>query len=467
MLDVTLFGVDPGMHHLVNALFHLLNTLLLFFLLRGMTGSLRRSAVVAALFAFHPLHVESVAWISERKDVLSTFFFLLSMQAYHRYSIRPGFLRYLPIVLFMVLGLMSKPMLVTLPFVLMLLDYWPLGRMSPDNRAPKGTLFSHVPPLGRLLLEKVPLLILSGASCAITIFAQKGGDSIGQFPLVIRAGNAAISYVTYIRKVLWPSSLTIFYPHPKYSISLALAAGAGLLLSGATVFAAFQARKRPYLLMGWLWYLGTLVPVIGLVQAGNQAMADRYTYIPLVGLFIAAVWGMAEVAAGWRIPKRAMTGLAGIWLAALAGAAWLQVGYWRGPVPLFSHALEVTKDNWIAHHVLGEEALRTGQYDDAIAHFTEALRIRPYQVPTLSNLGVAFMRTGKLDEAIAIFRMLLPMTPGNASLHFNLGLALGQRGKFDEAADQFRAYIHLVPNDPAGTYQLNLNLARKNVPDPR
>lgn len=362
MLDGQLYGLDPAGHHATSLLLHLANVLLLFEVLRRMTGAAGRSAAVAALFAVHPTHVESVAWIAERKDVLSALFWILAMGAWARYARRPSIGRYGLVVLLMILGLMAKPMVVTLPFALLLLDVWPLDRL----------------PLGwrHLAIEKLPLLALSAASSAITIQYQEASLApLGAVPWSLRAANALVSYVAYLGKLFWPTHLSVFYP-----ISLAIPAwkvlGAALLLIAITAFAVWRARREPWLLTGWLWFLGTLVPVIGLVQVGRQAMADRYTYIPSIGLFLAIVWTMAELL---KEHRALLAATAGVVILALAAITRVQIGYWADSATLFRHALAATDDgNYLAHIGLGKALLGEKDCAGAAAQFQAVLARYPY-----------------------------------------------------------------------------------------
>jgi tetratricopeptide (TPR) repeat protein len=453
MLDVSLFGLDAGKHHLASVGFHMLNTLLLFHLLRRMTGTLWRSAFVAALFGLHPLHAESVLWIAERKDLLCGLFFFLSLWAYLRHAERPGAARYLPVLLFAALALLSKPMAVTLPFVMLLLDFWPLGRLPGAPAPPDRPPLPRLPP-ARLLLEKAPLIAMSAASCVVTWHAQAAGGAVRAIPAGIRFQNAAVSYAAYIGKMLWPSGLAVFYPHPMESIAAWKVAGAALLLAAATIAALRAVRSAPWLAVGWGWYAGMLVPVIGLVQAGNQAMADRYTYLPLVGLFIAAAWGLYAAAERLAIPPRATAAAAAALLAALALASWRQAGYWRDSSALFTHALEVTGDNWVGRSVLGEKALEAGRWAEAADHFRAVLRVEPFSVEARNNLGAALMKQGKVDEAVSFLEETVRMNPRVAGVRFNLGLALKQQGRLDEAAAQFREVLRISPGDRAAQRQL-------------
>ena len=338
MMDYQLYGMNPGRHHLTNLLFHIANTLLLFLVFRKMTDSLWQSGFVAALFALHPLHVESVAWVSERKDVLSTFFWMLTMWSYIWYVEHPAVKRYILVVLFFALGLMSKPMLVTLPFVLLLLDFYPLNRFQ--SQQPKGSANAQQRSIAlRLILEKIPLFVLVAMSSAMTFYAQKHGKTVASLeviPLKSRVANALVSYVSYIIKTIYPSKLAVLYPHPGI-LPWWQIAGACLLLVTISFLAIRVVKQSPYFVVGWLWYLGTLVPVIGLVQVGIQSMADRYTYVPLIGIFIIIVWGIPELVAQWRYRKICLATLATVVLTILMAMTWKKVGYWKSSITLFEH----------------------------------------------------------------------------------------------------------------------------------
>ncbi len=435
MADVDLFGVDAGRHHLVNVLFHILNTVLLFVVLKRMTGAFWESALVAALFAVHPLHVESVAWVSERKDVLSALFMLLTMNAYLAYARHPGVARYLPVAGFMALGLLAKPMLVTLPFLLLLLDYWPLGRFASLARPPFA-----------LIWEKLPLLALSAASCVVTYLAQAGGktmEPMGYAGPAARVANAIMSYVKYLGKAAWPSSLSVIYPHPAYIQGVVTwkVALAGTFLLLVTGWAILRAKRRPYLAVGWLWYLGTLVPVIGLVQVGVQAMADRYTYIPLIGVFVALVWGISTLVPREPSARRATVAVAVGVLVVLGSLSWRQAGFWKNDITLFTHALEAHPYNqdarWnlcVAHNNRGMELFREGKIRESAAHFREALKMSPLDVTVLLNAGVAEASLGNVDQAIRLFRTVLEVRPGDARAIRNLELTLEQRRQLEPRA---------------------------------
>jgi protein O-mannosyl-transferase len=525
MLDCQLFGQRAGAHHLVSVGFHILNTLLLFMVFRRMTGALWRSAFVAAVFALHPLHVESVAWASERKDVLSGCFFLLTLWAYAGYAKArerrgdkvmdkvtdkvgagpplvsgqwsvvsgPSSLYSLALVCF-TLGLMSKPMLVTLPFVLLLLDYWPLGRLQlstanePESRKRKDQ-DSPVPPpplgpgpvpLQRLLLEKVPFFALCVASSVVTFIVQRKGGAVStSISLGARVANALVSYARYLSKMFWPQNLSVLYPHPgHWPTWQPIAAGALLLVVFAAVLVL--ARKAPYLAMGWLWFCGSLVPVIGLVQVGIQSMADRYMYLPMIGLLIMVVWGLCELLPLWPWRPTAFGVAAALSLAVCGLLTVRQLGYWRDSETLFTRAVEVTPNNYLAYNNLGyylsgqkkiEDALKNyrkalainpnyedalnnlgyalaGQkkYGEAIGYYQAALRVRPGHVEVHNNLGNALSETGDIDGAIQHYRFVLEHNPEHADAHNNLGIALAMQGKLAEAIPHFRDAIRFKPN---------------------
>jgi tetratricopeptide (TPR) repeat protein len=441
MLDVTFYGLDPAGHHLTNLLIHGLNVLLLFVVLLRMTGGLWPSACVAALFALHPLHVESVAWVAERKDVLSTCCGLLAIAAHVRYAARPTGDRYLGVLCLFALSLMAKPMLVTLPVILLLLDYWPLGRLQLASGA-RRTVWP-------LLKEKFPLLLLSAASGAVTVLAQQQAGAIRTFDalsLWARVENALVAYVGYMGKTLWPDNLAVFYPHPGSSLPPWQVAGAVLLLGGITVLVALAGNRRPYLFVGWSWYLVTLVPVIGLIQIGSQAVADRYTYVPLIGLFIMLAWGAAELTAGWRHQRAVLVVAAALLFPALMGITWLQVRVWRNSVTLFERALAVTTSNYIAHDHLGLALVRQGRVEEALPHYAEALRIKPNHVGTLTNLADAMVRQGRLDEAAGWYSDVLRLHPDDARTHNNLGNVYRAQGRWEEAVQQYREALRLQPD---------------------
>jgi len=473
MLDCQLYGVNPKGHHLTNVVFHLANTILLFLILKWMTGAVWRSGFVAALFALHPLHVESVAWVAERKDVLSTFFWMLTLWAYFYYVKRPALHRYLLVFFSLALGLMAKPMLVTLPCVLLLLDYWPLERfrfsqLSGDT--PPSIRVSKVQESSVLLLlaEKIPLFVLIAVSSVVTFLVQRSGGALGNldmYPVKIRIANALISYVSYMGKTLWPHNLAVFYPHPEQSLQLWQAAGAGLLLGIISMAVLRLARLHPYLAVGWLWYLGTLVPVIGLVQIGGQAMADRYTYVPLIGLFIMIGWGVPELVARWRYRKIGIGLAAGLVLAGSMILTWSQLQHWKSTVTLFEHALSVTADNYFAHNNLGIAYARQGEMDKAISHYTKALQFKPYFPRAHNNLGNAYARQGRTEEAIAHFTLALQYKPDFAGAHNNLGNVLAAQGKNKEAIFHFSRAQQLQPDFAEVSFNMGSVFARQGSMD--
>jgi len=526
MADVEAFGMTPGRHHVTSAALHVVNTLLLFLLLKRMTGRAGPSAFVAALFAVHPLHVESVAWIAERKDVLSALFWLLTTWAYVGYvrakragsppaaALVPaphagretGF--YLLMLLLYALGLMAKPMLVTLPLTLLILDWWPLNRLRrpiaggpeagsggptsawdargnepPDRRgcvaesgAPTsaGDARSHERPERRghlaseLIWEKVPLLVLAAASSLVTFIVQQRGGAVSDLayvPLAHRAASAVVSCGAYTLKMAWPADLMAFYRYPS-SIPVVPLVASALFLAGVTWLAVRTARSRPYLLAGWLWYLVTLAPVVGIVQIGRRAMADRYTYIPLIGIFVMVAWGVRDLAACRLIAavparKTAMRGalpvVAVALVAALAVAARAQVGHWADSTSLWTHALNVDPGNYVAHNSLGALASDAGRTEEAIEHFSRAVRFGPDYPEAFNNLGLMYARQGRTAEAVEQYRKALALNPGLAPAHGNLGLALVTLGRMEEALPSYEAAIRLEPG--AAIYRSNLGAA--------
>lgn len=517
MLDIDLFGVNAGRMHLVNVFFHLASALLLFLILDRMTGALWRSAFVAALFTLHPLHVESVAWIAERKDVLSGFFWMLTLGAYVLYTGKKSLNRYLAALFLFALGLMAKPMLVTLPFVLLLLDVWPLNRLrvgkstrnlgvepvekltkrEKSRKKRKAKEYDINPPpvaaqigdtklewsrLLSLVWEKIPFFVLSAASSLITIYAQQQGAavvSMERIPLFMRLANAVMSYILYIGKTIWPRNMAVFYPYPD-AWPLWQVCGAFLLLAGITVMVVYCVKRLPFVTVGWFWYLGTLVPVIGILQVGMQSMADRYTYIPLVGLFIALAWSVPELLKKWRHGKAAVIAAAALILAGLTAVTWTQTGYWRNSITLFEHALKVTDRNHLAHNNLGvalnaaaekekaafhyAEAVRInprysnyhynfanylasqGRTDEAIVHYTHAIRLEPDYFNAHNNLGLARASRREFKEAVIHYREALRIRPGAAGVHYNLAIVLSNQGDRQEAERQLREAVRLEPN---------------------
>jgi Flp pilus assembly protein TadD len=461
MVDVDLFGLWAGGHHLTNVVLHCAGAVALFLALIRMTGSPGRSLFVAALFAAHPLHVESVAWVSERKDVLCGLFWMLTLWGYAGYAHRPSIGRYALTLFFFVLGLMSKPMAVTIPFTLLLLDRWPLKRFSVSGvDCGEGGGVSPVTVSG-LLLEKVPFFALSAASCAVTILAQSKGGAVGHLPSGVRAANAVVSYASYLGKTVWPSSLAGFYPYTISGITMWKVVAAALLLVCMTGLTIRGIRSRPYLAIGWLWFLGTLVPVIGLVQVGMQSMADRYTYVPLVGLFVIVAWGAPDLLGGWRRSREALIAGGGVVLLAFSLAARVQAEYWRSGETLFRHAIRTTSGNWLAHNNLGSQILREGRTSEAIPHFQEAIRIRPEYADAHTNLGVAMGMQGDLAGGIAHVRQAILLAPKDAFAHTTLGLGLEMQGKAEEAIDQFRMAIRLEPENVRALIGLGLTFQKQ------
>jgi Flp pilus assembly protein TadD len=436
MLDYQFFGSRAGGHHWTNVIFHITNSILLYMVLKRMSGAAWKSAFVAALFAVHPLNVESVAWVSERKNVLCTLFWFTGMWSYAYYLERPTRCRYSLILMSFFLGLMSKPMIVTFPLTLLLLDYWPLGRLTSWKIFP------------RLVFEKIPLFILAVIVGIATFLSSIDRDvtiSIDKLPLVDRMANAVVSYARYLGKMLWPENLAVFYPYWKEFGSFQII-GALSLLAVLSCLAVFGARKYRYALMGWLWYLGTLMPVIGLIQVGKQAMADRYAYIPMIGLFIIIAWGISDLLRGWPWRKVIFAITSGAVISGLMICTLLQVRYWQNGVTLFEHALQVTEMNSRAHYNLGISLTSLGKYEEAIYHFAYAIRLEPEYAGPYSYMGVALAGQGKTDEAIFYYHEALKIKQNDETTHNNLGVALAGKGKFDEAILHFQEALRIRPD---------------------
>lgn len=448
MADATLYGMHPSGHHLTNVVIHALSAVLLFLLLSRLTGSLWRSAFVAALFALHPLHVESVAWAAERKDVLSAFFWFLTLLLYSKYVKERKQTLYVLALFAFVMGLMSKPMLVTLPAVMLLLDYWPLNRFRIEAQEKRPTnLLGNLSPLSAILKEKIPFVIFSLLSAAMTIYAQGNGGAIKElngFPLGLRIGNAVVAYVKYIGKTLWPHDLAVFYPVPS-SVPLWQVICSLSLLIFVSAAALRAARSHPYLAVGWFWFLITLVPVIGLIQVGEQSMADRYSYIPLTGLFIMAAWGASALTKDLRYRQGILAFSAGAVICASAALTWQQLAYWRDSVSLFQHDLDVTSDNFRGHANLGEALMNRGDLDAAIREYEVALSINPKDYISHSNLGVAQKGKGNLDEAIRQYQAALAINPKDSISYVNLGVALAFKGDLDSAIKAFQEALAVDP----------------------
>lgn len=458
MLDTQLFGVHPGGYLFTNLVLHLLNSLLLFAFFKRATASVWQSAMVAALFALHPLHVESVAWIAQRKDVLSTFFWILTMLCYLWWVRRPGFKTYLAVLLSLTCGLMAKSMLITLPFVLVLMDYWPLGRLPYDP----GTR-TFWPALLSRLGEKAPLIAVAVAAGVLTFLAQQSGGGIKSTAAVSvadRISNALISYVAYLTKMVWPVKLACFYPFPD-SFAPWQVGGALLLLVLGTGSAVRSTRRHPFAVVGWLWYLGTLVPVIGLVKIGAFSMADRYSYVPLIGIFIVIIWGVPELLAGVNHRQTVMACLATLTLAMCTLTAANQVRYWQDGFSLFTHAQKVTSNNWFAHIALGRDLLRREKLNAAIEQLSETLRLKPNYIPAYIVLGVAYARQNKMDEAIAYLTRAERMNPNLADVQVSLGILYQQQGDAEKANRFFKKTLEIEPqNATAHKYLGNLMAAR-------
>ncbi len=440
------FGLNPWGHHLINVLLHAANTVLVFLVFQRMTGATWRSLALAALFGWHPLRVESVAWVTERKDVLSTLFWMLTLWAYVRYveAIRSGDSKfkvwYGAALGMFVCGLMSKAMLVTLPFVLLLLDYWPLKRISDLRFA--------ISDLKPLLLEKIPFFILALGASAVTFVVQKQGGAVKTveyLPLGARIGNALISYCRYLGKTIWPTDLAVFYPHPGYwpagEVLLA-----GVSLCGISVILFVKRRHHPYMLMGWLWFVGTLVPVIQLVQSGGQAMADRFTYVPSLGVLIMAIWGASELTRNRLYPRIALSVAGSAAIILCLALTRQQLGYWKDSETLFRHTIAVTKNNYMAHKTLGDALDKKGQTGEAVSQFQEAIRLQPGYAYAHNNLGVALFEQGQTGKAISQYQEAIRLKRDYAQAYFNLGVALFSKGQTDEAISQYQEAIRLNPD---------------------
>ena len=454
MLDVQMFGLDAGWHHTTNIVLHIASTLLLFLVLRRMTGAPLQSAFVAGLFAVHPLNVQSVAWIADRKDVLSTVLWMLALWAYVRYVHRPGADRYLLVFLLFGLGLTAKSMLVTFPFVLLLLDFWPLSRVTLSA----GTL----PQFIRLVREKVPLFILTIASSIVTFVTQRHGGALETnkiLPLSARIAIAMVSYVTYVVKLFVPTGLAILYPVPQ--VLPAWRTGAAIvILIAVSVLVLLAARRYAYLPVGWFWFLGTLLPVAGFIQIGDHAMADRYMYIPSIGLFLIVAWGMGDLLSYVPQPDMVMSAMAATVIVACMIAAVREVHYWASNVALWQRALEVTENNYIAENNFAE-SLDDSRAQEAILHLSQALRIAPDYAPAHENIGVRLAKLGHTEEALSHFKEAIRLDPSIAEAHSDLGVLLQQQGKVDEAIEQYSEALRLDPLLTAAHNNLENALLKK------
>ncbi|MDD5284677.1 MAG: tetratricopeptide repeat protein [Desulfuromonadaceae bacterium] len=466
MLDSQLFGLNPRGFHLVNALLHGVNASLLFLLLRSMTGAVWRSAFVAACFALHPLHVESVVWIAERKDVLSTLFLILTLFFYSGYLKQTKRSLYLLSLTAFALGLMAKPMLVTVPIILLLLDYWPFDRLrlrlfskiGPDETVNKRVEDGY--SLRFLLIEKIPFVLLAAISSILTLFAQKTNISnFTNVPLLDRCSNALLALVVYLKKMLFPFDLAIIYPLVQVPLWKAVAAAA--ILSAITIMAIKYGSKYRYLAAGWFWYLITLMPVIGIIQVGRQAFADRYTYIPFIGLFIMVSWGGTELCS--KLPAiRKFSALAAVGIVILLSAAtWFQLGYWRDNFTLFSHALEVTEKNYFAHYSLGLVYEQQKKPELAIAEYMKSIQIEPREPIVHFDLGFLLDAQGNSSEGIKHLKEAIILDPGFAQAHFTLGIILGNLGKMSEAIRELDEALRIEPDNTKYLNNLGVVLAQQ------
>lgn len=454
MLDWRLFGSWAGGHHLISLVFHIANTLLLFFVLRKMTHVVWESAFVAAVFALHPLHVQSVAWISERKDVLSAFFWMLTLWAYAGYAQGPGWRTYTWVLVFFIFGLLSKPMVVTLPFVLLLLDFWPLQRLRP-NASPKTVV--------ALIREKIPLFLLSAASAILTIHVQQKGGAVKSLdvaPLADRISNALISYINYIHKTLYPVNLAAFYPYPD-TFPWWKVAAASVILAGITYFSVRIRNRAPYILVGWLWFLGALVPVIGLVQVGVQSMADRYMYLPMIGLSLSAAWGFSTFFANKRYNPSWLSIPTLFAIGVLSAISWVQAGYWRDSLALWNHAIDVTKNNYLAHYNLGGAIDKIGKTEQAIDHYQQSLAINPLQPEVYMSLGNALIKQKKDHEAQLNFQKAVRLAPENDQAQYNLGTFLLKQGNWQDALPYLEKSVRLKPDSEQAQFNLAKALFQK------
>jgi Flp pilus assembly protein TadD len=529
MLDCQLYRLAPAGHHLTSLLIHLANTALLFLLFQKLTGHIWQSAFVAAIFAVHPVNVETVAWVAERKNVLCTLFCLLTIWAYVRYAARPNWKRYAIVVMAFAFALMSKPMAVSLPFVLLLIDYWPLGRLrslgpfslrtaskkvgvQPSSCRPPAAEYSKAASskapapyqqtsISRLILEKVPLGVLAIADSLVTMTAQRESGSVTTFqavPIGLRIENAVVSYSAYVGKLLWPDKLAVFYPYPRNLLPAWQVAGAALVLLAGFVALLASSKRFRYAGVGWLWYLGTLIPVIGLVQVGGQSMADRYQYIPMLGILTLIAWGLADLTRGRRLPRNIviLSGIAGVLVLAIAARA--QLGYWADSEALFNHTQAVTEDNYVAYNNLGEAVadkgrteeaagwfakavdanpdygaaqqnlgmalIQQGNLDEGIGHLTRATQLDPRSYDAFNKLAAVLARKGQLDEALAALNRALEINPGFAPALANMAIVLEQQEKLDESAASFEKAIQNAGSVEMAVqwhYRLGNLLARK------
>jgi Flp pilus assembly protein TadD len=462
MLDVQIFGMNPRGHHVVSVGLHALNVGLLCWTLWRLTAALWPSVLAALLFSLHPFRVESVAWVAERKDLLAGWFWISTVAAYTSYLRRHGPGRYALLLGLYALGLMAKPMLVSLPLVLLLLDFWPLGRFVGTTRRPH----SPAGALPGIIREKIPLLLLAAASCVVTYSAQQRGGAVNLFvPLGERLSNAAVAVVTYVAKTVWPVRLAVFYPHPETSLSVVYIATAMLAIAVASVLALAAWRRQPAVTVGWLWFAGSLVPVLGIVQVGAQSYADRYTYLPSIGLSIAVAWG--AFAPAFRLRRRAAVLAAGAAVAIIvsfAAASRVQLRHWRGDLALFSHGIAVTRGNWLLEHNLGVHLLAQGNTAEALGHFRESQRIKPAYSRSAFGLALASERLGQTEEAMRWYREAMGRSPLLAEAAYNLGLMYVARRNYPEAISLFRRALEIDPESVTARNNLGLTLLESGRP---
>ena len=472
LIDYQLYGLHPKGHYQTNLFLHIANSLILFMVVLRMTGALWQSSFVAAMFAFHPLNVESVAWLAERKNVLSTLFWLLTMLAYINYAAMPTIKRYVLVFSVFTLGLMSKPMLVTLPFVLLLLDYWPLRRLQfrqergVDEALDKRTA-NRSEPL-KLILEKIPLLVLAiGLSIATFHFQKLAGavKHLDMFPLQARVANAMVSYLKYLGKMVWPNELSILYPHPGNTLPAWESILCGIVLVGITIISIILIRRVPYFAVGWLWYLGTLVPVIGIVQVGGQAMADRFVYVPQIGIFIIVAWGLPEIISKWHFKKWIMSIVTGIIIFTLLIKTSEQVSHWKNSITIFRHTISITEKKYpsfaVIYNNLGIDLFADRKNEEAISHFKMAIKLMPTNIKAHYNLGIALFSNRKYKEAIYHYKIAIKLQPKYTSAHYNLGNALFAVNQIEEAISHFKMAIKLQPNLSDAHYNLGYALVKK------
>jgi tetratricopeptide (TPR) repeat protein len=436
MVDSQVYGLNAGGHHVTNLVLHIINAILLFLLLKAMTGSIWPSAFVACLFALHPVHIESVAWVSERKDVLSTLFWFLTMGAYLRYGQKKTTGMYVATLILFGLGLMAKPMLVTVPFILLLMDYWPLNRFDRQR-------------YGAVLVEKIPFFLLTTGSCIVTFFAQLNGDSVlgfGNVAMQHRLGNTVLSYAKYIGKMFWPTDLAIFYPFEVEQVNWQIML-AGILLIGMTVFVFRFGKRYKYLVFGWFWYLGTLVPVIGLMQVGAQGLANRYTYVPYTGLFIIIAWGAGDLFVRWRFRRAVLSSVSVVIILVLSVVTYTNVFNWRDTKTLFEHAIEVTEKNLAAHHILGDWLLRRGQVDESIVHNLKVAQINSRYFYAYENLGAAYDLKGQTKRAMDYYLKAIEVKPNTFYANINLASRYSEMGDFPRALRHLKTAMSAKPNN--------------------